>query len=126
MIGALAKIDSSCDYTQVVCLGITRELVRPIVPDAVIPFSKYISPPITYDLIVQEFRAPERSVIDKCNKHLVIGTPGRISSLLSSSRGYLSFRRVHTFILDEADTFITKKAGDMGDEVDIYKGGKTI
>ena len=117
MMGTLAKIDTRCNFTQVVCLGITRELVIQIVNDAIVPLSSHFDQPITYDLIVQEFQPPDKEVVNKCEKHIVIGTPGRIASLLNHNRAYLRLGKVHTFILDEADTFISREKSDIGDQV---------
>lgn len=106
----IQKIHSNNSTTQALIVAPTRELVTQIC-DSLRQVTKFsnISVEAIYGGVsmVNQLRALKKGV------QIVVGTPGRLNDHIR--RGSLSLSKIHTLVLDEADTML-----DMGfkDEVD--------
>ena len=109
-IGMLSIVDTSRDELQAICLTPTRELANQILHDAVANLAKRM-PQVRYEAALPGIDVDKFS---KCRSHIVVGTPGKVKSLLSSR--YLDFSTVKMFVLDEADAMVAKSqmAKSMG------------
>ena len=100
-IGMLARIDSTKDKLQAICLTPTRELAVQIMSDAITPLKARITPPVKGEVILAGVNIARNS---KSSAHVIVGTPGKVVECLSKK--YLSLKHVNVFVLDEADFMV--------------------
>lgn len=106
----IQKIDKNSFVTQVLIVAPTRELVTQTC-DSLRQITKFTNTSVEAIYggvsMVNQLRALKKGV------QIVVGTPGRLNDHIR--RGSLSLSKIHTLVLDEADTML-----DMGfkDEVD--------
>ena len=101
-IGMLSIVDPSRDELQAICLTPTRELANQILHDAVANLARRM-PQVRYEAALPGIDVEKFS---KCRSHIVVGTPGKVKSWLSTK--YLDFSTVRMFVLDEADAMVAK------------------
>jgi len=109
-IGMLSIVDTRRDELQAICLTPTRELANQILTDAVAKLARRM-PQVRFEAALPGIDVEKFS---KCKSHIVVGTPGKVKSWLSSK--YLDFSTVKMFVLDEADAMVAKSqtAKSMG------------
>ncbi|KAJ3128648.1 RNA helicase required for poly(A+) mRNA export [Nowakowskiella sp. JEL0407] len=101
-LSMLSRIDPNLNSPQALCLAPSRELVIQIM-DVVTKMGKYT--PITTAMAVKESGG-------NMNKHVVVGTPGTVTSLLK--RRLLDVSKLRVFVLDEADNMLDQQG--LGDQ----------
>jgi ATP-dependent RNA helicase DDX19/DBP5 len=104
VIAMLARVDVTQKCPQALCIAPTRELARQIIS-------------YTNDLAAENYsletaiavRGPE-FLKQKCNAHIIIGTPGTVVSAIQ--RKVIDTANIKILVLDEADALLEQ--GDMG------------
>lgn len=128
-IGALNNIDESIKETQCIILSPTRELSEQT-HAFIKEISKYTS--ITSEKVVGGTNVRECQLALDKNPHIVIGTPGRVIDMIG--RQSLFTKRIHTFVIDEADEMLSHGFIDsirelfnyLPEEANIYLFSATI
>lgn len=98
VLAMLSRVDVNVPETQCLCVAPSRELVRQIM-DNVRELGKYTK--VTTALAIPEAIDRDAPTIDA---HIVIGTPGTVSSL--HRKRQLNLDKVKIFVLDEADAML--------------------
>jgi len=113
-LGMLNRIDTSQRCCQALCVAPTRELASQILQFCVKPMSQHMTD-LTTQLAVAGVMIPRGQ---RCDAHLVVGTPGKIEDWLR--RGGLNPRTIKVFVLDEADEMV-KLGGHRDKSIAIHR-----
>ena len=104
-IGSLQIINTNENFTQVIILAPTRELVKQI-ESVILTISNVIENIKIYTLIGGTSVSDDSNYLKKNKPHVVIGTTGRIYDMVS--RKNLQTNRIKLLVMDEADEMLSK------------------
>jgi translation initiation factor 4A len=104
-IGSLQVIDTNEQFTQVIIIAPTRELVKQI-ENVVISISGVIDNIKIYTLVGGTSVLNDSNYLKKNKPHIVIGTTGRIYDMIN--RKHLQTDKLKLLVLDEADEMLSK------------------
>ena len=104
-IGSLQIINTNENFTQVIILAPTRELVKQI-ESVILTISNVIENIKIYTLIGGTSVSDDSNYLKKNKPHVVIGTTGRIYDMVS--RKNLQTNRLKLLVMDEADEMLSK------------------
>lgn len=113
-IGLLSRIDTSLKQTQALVMAPTHELAEQIAT-VIRTIGSYMK--VNVCLAVGGIPRHQNVRDIRSGAHVVVGTPGRIFDLASSSSRDLNFNNLRMFVLDEADEMLRDRFADQVSEI---------
>ena len=120
-IGALNKIDEEKQETQCIILSPTRELAEQTYL-FIKEISKYTK--ITCEKVVGGTNVGECQRALEKNPHVIIGTPGRITDMMTRKSLFTS--EIHSIVIDEADEMLSYGFIDNIRDIFNYLSKETV
>lgn len=114
VLACLSRINTKCNYPQVLILSPTFELAQQT-GNVAKQMAQYC-PDMKFCFAV---RGQERSRGDKINDHIIIGTPGKVLDWGTRFK-FINFKQIKVFVLDEADVMISTQ-GHQDQSIRIHK-----
>lgn len=108
-VALLSMIDPTKDELQAVVVAPTRELIQQIANEAINNLAQRMDPKPSIKMAIKGEPTPKRG--SKCKSQICCGTPGKIMDWASS--GFLNFKKLRVFVLDEADEMINSFRSDI-------------
>ena len=117
----LAGVNPKKDYTQVLVLSPTRELVQQI-KKQLFKFTKYNTDRIFVEAVYGGEKIEKQIASLSRTTHVVVATPGRLIDLIE--RGSVDLSNISTIVLDEADEMLSMGFKQELNRILKYTSGK--